>query len=437
MIFSFDNKMCLTNKRLESVNSESHGLSMRKKKRSWFSLVKSLFVPEPNSKAEKKSKWWQWVFGGVKPVKYPTIVSPQKLLYEAREEQRKQAMAVAIATAAAAQAAVAAARAAAEVVQLTGISFQEYEKRIRNSAAIKIQAAYRAHLARKALKALKGLVRLQAMVRGRIVRRTVIPKLKSSPPISRAQSQVQELRVQNERFKDDDKNQFLSPKEELAERNTKQLRCKSQKNWDYRLFPKEDMEALWLQKQDATVKREWMKKYSYSQRERRNDQNMGSGRWSNQLDQMVESEPCRRRELNSTVCSNSMSFGVYGATKMMKQRNLTKQNSVGEMNSQFALPRRSFSHVKHKSIDDETSQPNSPFFPTYMAATESTKAKERSFSTPKQRPGIFDHIVDYSSPYRFRPSSWSSFDGEFMGKNLGGKGISGHISHRMKGLYKD
>lgn len=59
------------------------------------------------------------------------------------------------------------------------------------------------------------------MVRGRIVRRTVIPKLKSSPPISRAQSQVQELRVQNERFKDDDKNQFLSPKEELAERNTK------------------------------------------------------------------------------------------------------------------------------------------------------------------------------------------------------------------------
>lgn len=98
----------------------------------------------------QKSKWWKWVFGGVRPENYPTLVSvsPQRLINQAREEQRKQAMAVAIATAAAAQAAMAAAKAAAEVVQLTGIprSFQEYEKRIRNSAAIKIQAAYRAHL---------------------------------------------------------------------------------------------------------------------------------------------------------------------------------------------------------------------------------------------------------------------------------------------------
>ncbi|XP_058204463.1 protein IQ-DOMAIN 12 isoform X1 [Rhododendron vialii] len=435
--------MCLRNKRLREVNLESHGFSMRKKKRSWFSLVKSLFVPEPNSRAQKKSKWWKWVFGGVRPENYPTLVSvsPQRLINQAREEQRKQAMAVAIATAAAAQAAMAAAKAAAEVVQLTGIprSFQEYEKRIQNSAAIKIQAAYRAHLARKALKALKGLVKLQAMVRGRIVRRTVIPKLKCLPPISKSQSQVQELRVPNERFKDDDqKNQFLSPKEELAERNTSQLGCKSQKNWDYRLlFPKEDMEALWLQKQDAAAKRECMKKYSYSHRERRNYQNMGSGRWSNQLDPRVDSESCRRRELNSTASSNPMSFGVYGTTQMMKQRNLTKQNPVGEMNSQLTLPRRSFSHVKHKSIGDESSLPNSPIFPTYMAATESTKAKERSFSTPKQRLGIFDNITDYHSPYKLRLSSWSSFDGESVGKNGGWKGNSSHISLGMKGLFRD
>lgn len=54
MRFFSHNKMCLRNKRLREVNLESHGLSMRKKKkRSWFSLVKSLFVTEPNSKAQK------------------------------------------------------------------------------------------------------------------------------------------------------------------------------------------------------------------------------------------------------------------------------------------------------------------------------------------------------------------------------------------------
>ncbi|KAH7855794.1 hypothetical protein Vadar_028978 [Vaccinium darrowii] len=48
--------------------------------------------------------------------------------------------------------------------------------------------------------------------------------------------------------------------ESLETRKIKQLRCKSQKNWDNRLFSKEDMEVLWPQKQDATVKRECMKR---------------------------------------------------------------------------------------------------------------------------------------------------------------------------------
>ncbi|KAI8007874.1 Protein IQ-DOMAIN 14 [Camellia lanceoleosa] len=159
---------------------------MGKKSRSWFSLVKRLFVSEPKSKSEKKSKRWRWVFGGLKPKQYPKLAAPRRIISEAREEQRKHAMAVAIATAAAA------ARAAAEVVRLTGVpqSSQEYAKWTRNLAATKIQAAYRAHLARKALKALKGLVRLQARVRGRIVRRQVITNLKSLPHTEKTQSQI-------------------------------------------------------------------------------------------------------------------------------------------------------------------------------------------------------------------------------------------------------
>ncbi|PSS15694.1 Protein IQ-DOMAIN like [Actinidia chinensis var. chinensis] len=394
------------------------------KRRSWFSLVKKLFVSDPQSNDKKKSKSWRWFFGGVKPKQYPKIAAPERMIDEVREEQRNQVVAVAIATAAAAEAAVAAARAAAEVVQLTGVpqSYQGYEKRTRNWAAIKIQAAYRAHLARKALKALKGLVRLQAVVRGRIVRRRVITKLKYLPPIAKTQSQVRQVRLPNvgERCKDGEKKQLLSPRMELEERKTK-LRCKSQKNWDYSLFPKEDIEALWLQKQEAYVKRERMKNYSSSHREMRNEQNLETlvsnkeyGRWSNQLDRRVESEACRRRELSnlkSTVHSSLI------AREMMKQRNGPKQDSIGDLNSPYMLPRRSFSHAKQKSIRDESSLPNSPSFPAYMAATESAKAKARSMSTPRQRMGLFDTYNDYNSPHKLRISSWSTFNGEFSSKN--------------------
>ncbi|KAI7998747.1 Protein IQ-DOMAIN 31 [Camellia lanceoleosa] len=206
---------------------------MGKKSRSWFSLVKRLFVSEPKSKSEKKSKRWRWVFGGLKPKQYPKLAAPSRMISEAREEQRKHAMAVAIATAAAAEAAVAAAHAAAEVVRLTGVpqSSQEYAKWTRNLAATKIQAAYRAHLARKALKALKGLVRLQARVRGRIVRRQVITNLKSLPPTEKTQSQlVHEVRVPTvDGSCRENEKQFLSLKEELEEKKLK-LRCNSQKN---------------------------------------------------------------------------------------------------------------------------------------------------------------------------------------------------------------
>ena len=153
----------------------------------------------------------------------------------------------------------------------------------------------------------------------------------------------------------------------------------------------------------------------------RNEQNLETlvsnkenGRWSNQLDRRVESEACRRRELSnlkSTVHSSLI------AREMMKQRNGPKQDSVGDLNFPYMLARRSFSHAKQKSICDEISLPNSPSFPTYMAATESAKAKARSMSTPRQRMGLFDTYNDYNSPHKLRISSWSTFNGEFSSKN--------------------
>ncbi|KAM3328600.1 hypothetical protein ACQJBY_026002 [Aegilops geniculata] len=125
-----------------------------------------------------------------------------KSLYnETEREQSKHAIAVAAATAAAADAAVAAAQAAVEVVRLTSkgptssvLAGAVAEPRGRASAAVKIQTAFRGFLAKKALRALKGLVKLQALVRGYLVRKQAAATLQSMQALVRAQACIRAAR---------------------------------------------------------------------------------------------------------------------------------------------------------------------------------------------------------------------------------------------------
>lgn len=363
------------------------------KRRSWFAFVKRLFIQEAKSKAEKRPRRWKWFSGKIKLRQRPAIEAPQRTLCEAAEDQRKHAMAVAVATAAAAEAAVAAANAAAEVVRLTNAPY-ELQKR-QSSAATKIQTAFRAYLARKALSALKGLVKLQAVIRGEIVRRRLIAKLKCMLSFPKSQPQVHQKRIAVVE-------QPISQKEILKPHEVK---CQSHRTWDFTLASGEDAEALWFRRQDAITKRERMMKYSLSQRERRNDEtlhelltnkeNQGSCRF----DQWAESGTPKR----TTLADKLRSFA---------HSNARKQDYAEELNSPLSLPRRSFSLVKQKSTSDDSSLPDSPMFPAYMAATESAKAKMRSMSTPKQRVRLYDTCSCQHSPHKLSLSSWSSFNDE-------------------------
>ncbi|XP_057982695.1 protein IQ-DOMAIN 12 [Malania oleifera] len=391
-------------------------------KRSWFSLVKRLFSSETKSKKEK-AKRWRWVLGRLKGKQFPALAAPERTLSEAREQQRKHALSVAIATATAAEAAVAAAHAAAEVVRLTDAS-QSHKKCLKetqNSAAIKIQSAFRAHLARKALRALKGLVRLQAIARGRAVRRQAITSLKCLPSIRNIQQQDSDSKVLtfDASYTDEGNKQFLKPKKDLRGKEVKMLKCKSQRSWDYSMLSKEDMEAIWSRKQEAIIKRERMMKYSVSFQEKQNTSvpeetisNKEHGRRRHWLEQWA----CEREELENSK-SNAHSNAVtedMGKTLQLKPRNSLKQDTVERLNLPISLPRRSFSHAKQKPSAEESLFPNSPVFPTYMAATESAKAKARSLSTPKQRVGFSDTCFDHSLPCKNRLSFWSSYNSELI-----------------------
>ncbi|KAJ7963084.1 Protein IQ-DOMAIN like [Quillaja saponaria] len=160
-------------------------------------------VENPSTVASDSKEKKRWSFGGKAGRKssasghIPVVpgVAPvsdsvwlRSYMDETEKEQAKHAIAVAAATAAAADAAVAAARAAAEVVKLRSSGRKPMFCGGRDGfAAVRIQTVFRGYLARKALRALKGLVKLQALVRGYLIRKQTAATLHRMQVLVRAQ----------------------------------------------------------------------------------------------------------------------------------------------------------------------------------------------------------------------------------------------------------
>ncbi|CAA7018192.1 unnamed protein product [Microthlaspi erraticum] len=285
-------------------------------------------------------------------------------LAETDKEQNKHAIAVAAATAAAADAAVAAAQAAVAVVRLTsngrggGYSGGTTTERW---AAVKIQTVFKGYLARKALRALKGLVKLQALVRGYLVRKRAAETLHSMQALIRAQTSVRSQRINRN-------NMFL---------------------------PRNSLERF-----DDSRSEVHSKRMSISVEKQSNHNNNAYDETSPKI---VEIDTCktksRSRRMNVAVSECGDDFIYQGKDFEWsfpgdKCKYPTAQNTPRFSSSAAAAANNHHYYAPPspaKSVcRDAFLRPSYPglmmMTPSYMANTQSFKAKVRSHSAPRQRP---------------------------------------------------
>ncbi|XP_059276107.1 protein IQ-DOMAIN 22 isoform X2 [Lycium ferocissimum] len=340
----------------------------------------------------------------------------------------KRAMAVAEATAVVAEAAIAAAQAAAAVVKLTssgrattttsinnnknnntsggavmtwnGVSLSSSTVAVKRNgvlvdkpedwAAVVIQSHFRAYLSRRALRALKGLVKLQALVRGHIVRQQTADYLRQIQAITRAQSRARAGRSQSpttpEKFEHVIRTRSLKHDETLLlKRNT------SKSNWKVI-----DSEKARIGPQGSSART------SSIDDEKSCDKilEIDTGR--------PYATPKQRNLFHSShlsLNSEQYSYSLTTSKESTAHQTVPSPSSCGnhEDLDEACFCTADNSPQFYSASSKGGSSKRGPFTPTksdgsrsclsgysdhpnYMSYTESSKAKVRSMSAPKQRP---------------------------------------------------
>ncbi|TYI68957.1 hypothetical protein E1A91_D08G121600v1 [Gossypium mustelinum] len=329
-------------------------------------------------------------------------------------DANKRAIAVAAATAAVAEAALAAAHAAAEVVRLTsgGVGSADGSNRRlpQELAAVKIQSAFRGYLARRALRALKALVKLQALVRGHVVRKQTADMLRRMQTLVRLQARARASRSYMTKS-------FYST---CKISHSRHARCGSNSNlMDTINLEKARMGSNWLDNWMEESLRNNHRDSPLIHRhadDAKSDKILEVDTWKPNLN----CPPCNRNFRTSqhgSAFDYNQSYMAYGSPRKQSGKG---SNQIPDNFSAEVLPLSSLKHPGRKDkailrtadIDNNpqvlsasSSRPRSsarrsPFaksecswgylsgfsgHPNYMANTESFRAKYRSQSAPRQR----------------------------------------------------
>ncbi|XP_011026994.1 PREDICTED: protein IQ-DOMAIN 14-like isoform X2 [Populus euphratica] len=292
---------------------------------------------------------------------------------DSENEQKMHAMAMA----AAADATVAAAQAAAAVIRLTAYTSRR-NSTIEEDAAVKIQSVFRSYLARKALCALKGLVKLQALVRGQLVRKQATATLRCMQALVNAQTRARAQRIW---MAEDVK---PSQRNSIHRKSTQENRIRNTNDENDRGMDQENIKIVEVDVGESKGSIKSRNGYSHRPQTDLTEHRFSTHYASNHAYSKIENHqispaPSALTDMSPRACSGYFEENSFSTTISSPQYS-SAVSKPDPSRIPFALPRPEY--AESLSYDYP--------FPNYMANTESFRAKVRSHSAPKQRPDSFE-----------------------------------------------
>lgn len=238
------------------------------------------------------------------------------------------------------------------------------------ASAIKIQSAFRSYLARKALCALRGMVKLQAMVRGQLVRQQANMTLRRMQALIAAQKRARAERL---RLLEDDKPLTRTPRPPPSRRSPQHHRSRK---------PLEVVDRV-LEENVKIVEV---------------DNGGGDAHGTPRACGRGSSSSCYSTPLSRTPAKAELYQKVSPTPSALTDA------SARTLSCRFEDYSVSFSAASEASGRHRGSKAchaadhAALLFPNYMANTESSRAKARSQSAPRQRPASGSESTATASP---------------------------------------